>query len=95
MYVVFQDLLDVCVVVYLDDILIYSKDENSHRQHLRMVFDRLKKHQLYCKESKCELFLKKVDFLGHVISADGVAVEDSKIQAVSDWPVPSCLNEVQ
>ena len=79
MHTVFYDLLDVCVVIYLDDILIYSANERDHRKHLRMVFDRLNQNKLYCKESKCELFLDKVEFLGHVISADGISVESSKI----------------
>src|SRR6266498_3524140 len=61
--------LDVCVVVFIDDILVYSKNEEEHARHLRIVLDRLQEHQLYAKFSKCQFWLKEVSFLGHILSA--------------------------
>ena len=89
MHVVFYDLLDTCVVVYLDDILIFSKSAAEHRKHVRSVFDRLAKHHLHVKASKCELFCECLEFLGQVIGRDGVAVDSAKVEAVRDWPVPT------
>jgi hypothetical protein len=79
---VFFDLLDKGVVVYLDDVLIYSKDVASHRVLLDEVFGILKKYKLFLKDSKCHLYLEKVGFLGHVVTADGVSVESGKVDAV-------------
>jgi hypothetical protein len=89
---VFFDLLDAGVVCYLDDLLIYSRSVAEHKALLHKVFALLAKHKLYIKEKKCHLFLEKVNFLGHVVSADGVAVEGGKIDAVRDWPVPESVN---
>ena len=89
------DLLDSCVVVYLDDILVFSRTKEDHEQDLNAVFKRLQKAQLYVKESKCALYLKKVEFLGHVVSAEGVSVQTSKINAVRDWPAPTSITELQ
>lgn len=86
MHVVLKDLIDECVVVYLDDILVYSRTEDEHKKHLRAVFSRLRDHSLHCKPSKCELFLPRVEFLGHYISANGVEVDDVKTSAVRNWP---------
>jgi hypothetical protein len=77
--------LDKFVVVFTDDILIYSKNEEEHEQHLRVVLQRLREHKLYAKFSKCEFWLKEVPFLGHVISAEGIVVLPSKVQEVVDW----------
>ena len=74
--------LDKFVVVFIDDILIYSKNEEEHAEHLRIVLQRLREHKLYAKFTKCEFWLKKVQFLGHVISEDGIFVDPSKIQDV-------------
>ena len=92
---VFFKLLDKGILVYLDDILIYSRTKEEHVQLLREVFALLKENQLYIKETKCALFLEHVEFLGHVISAQGVSVEQGKIQAVQKWPTPTNVNEVQ
>jgi hypothetical protein len=81
---VFMPELDKFVVVFIDDILIYSKSEEEHAQHLRVILQRLRDHQLYAKFSKCAFWLKKVPFLGHVISAEGIAVDPSKVQEVLD-----------
>ena len=82
---VFMPELDKFVVVFIDDILIYSKNEEEHAHHLRIVLQRLREHQLYAKLSKCDFWLKEVPFLGHVISAEGISVDPSKVQDVLDW----------
>ena len=72
---VFHEYLDLFVILYLDDILVYSKSEAEHEVHLRLVLQKLREHQLYAKFSKCEFWLEKVNFLGHVISAEGISVD--------------------
>ena len=74
MHQVFFDMLDTNVVIYLDDILIFSRTEEEHQRILDEVFRRLEKHKLFVKESKCALFLSQVEFLGHIISAQCVSV---------------------
>jgi hypothetical protein len=72
--------LDKFVVVFIDDILIYSKNEEEHAQHLRIVLTRLREHQLYAKFSKCAFWLEEIQFLGHVLSAKGIVVDPSKVR---------------
>jgi hypothetical protein len=91
---VFMDFLDKFVVVFIDDILIYSKDEEEHKQHLRAVLERLRTHRLYAKFSKCEFWLKEVGFLGHILSEKGIAVDPSKVTAVLNWKTPATVTEV-
>ena len=79
---VFQPYLDQFVVVFVDDILIYSQSEKEHEDHLRVVLQLLRDHQLYAKFSKCEFWLTEVGFLGHVVSASGVLVDPEKVEAV-------------
>ena len=81
---VFMEFLDKFVVVFIDDILIFSKDEEEHEEHLRLVLEKLREHQLYAKFSKCEFWLKEVGFLGHVISGEGIAVDPTKVHSVTD-----------
>jgi GGDEF domain-containing protein len=81
---VLLDELDKFVVVFIDDILVYSSTTEEHEQHLRVVLERLRQNQLYAKFSKCEFWLKEVAFLGHVLIADGVAVDPAKIEAVKE-----------
>jgi hypothetical protein len=76
---VFMEYLDKFVVVFIDDILIYSKDEEEHEKHLHLVLQKLRDQQLYAKQSKCEFCLKEVPFLGHVISEGGISIDPSKI----------------
>jgi hypothetical protein len=77
--------LDKFVVVFIDDIFIYSKSEKEHAKHLRVVLQHFRDHKLYAKFSKCEFWLKSVKFLGHTISQDGISVDPSKVQEVMDW----------
>ena len=86
---VFIEFLDKFVVVFIDDILVYSKNEEEHKQHLRLVLENLREHQLYAKFSKCEFWLKEVGFLGLVISGEGIAVDHIKVQSVTDWLAPT------
>ena len=87
--------LDSFVIVYLDDILIYSRYLATHKAHLHQVLQTLRRHQLFAKESKCELFRNSVEFLGHHISGNDTAPTSTKIQAVSEWPVSIKLKEIQ
>jgi hypothetical protein len=91
---VFMTELDKFVVVFIDDILIYSKNEKEHAKHLRIVLQRLRDHKLYAKFSKCEFWLKSVKFLGHTISQDGISVDPSKVQEVMDWKPPKFVHQI-
>ena len=95
MHTVFTDYLDSFVVVFIDDILIYSKSQEEHAMHLRMVLQRLREHRLYAKFSKCAFWIERVDFLGHVISRDGLAVDPHKISAITEWRAPTSVTEVR
>jgi hypothetical protein len=92
---VFMTELDKFVVVFIDDILIYSKSEKEHNKHLRFVLQRLQDHKLYAKFSKCEFWLKSVKFLGHTISQDGISVDPSKVQEVMDWKPPKSVHQIR
>lgn len=92
---VFFDLLDQGVLVYLDDVLIYSKTIEEHKTLLDKVFNILNKHKLFVKESKCSLFLESVEFLGVVLDKNGLRVESGKVDAVVKWPVPTNITELQ
>ncbi|KAL0537499.1 hypothetical protein IC582_026477 [Cucumis melo] len=83
---VFKDFLDTFVIVFIDDILIYSKTEAKHEEHLHQVLETLRANKMYVKFSKCEFWLKKVTFLGHVVSSEGVSLNLAKIEAVTSWP---------
>ena len=85
MHKVFQPYLDQFVVVFVDDILIYSQSEREHEYHLRIVLQLLRDHQLYAKFSKCEFWLTEVRFLGQVVSASGMLVDPEKVEAVMIW----------
>src|SRR3954466_7228699 len=89
---IFMKYLDKFVVVFIDDILIYSKTEEEHADHLRLVLETLREHQLYAKFSKCEFWLKEVGFLGHVLSEGGIFVDPAKIQSVIDWTASTTQN---
>jgi len=82
---IFRPWLDKFVMVFIDDILIYSKNRDEHADHLRVVLNVLKEHQLYGKLSKCEFWLEEVQFLGHVISEQGIAMDPAKIDTVMKW----------
>jgi hypothetical protein len=85
---VFIEYLDKFVVVFIDDILIFSKNEEEHDEHLRLVLRKFRENQLYAKLSKCEFWLKEVSFLGHIISEGGISVDPSKVKSVLSWSTP-------
>jgi hypothetical protein len=85
---VFMDELDKFMVVFIDDILVYSSTAEEHEQHLRVVLEKLRQNQLYAKFSKYEFWLEEVTFLGHVLTAESVAIDPAKIEAVKEWEQP-------
>jgi hypothetical protein len=87
--------LDLFVMVFTDDILVYSKSMEEHEEHLRIVLQRLREHQLYAKFSKCEFWIKEVLFLGHVVSLEGIMVDPGKVKEVLEWKPPTTVSEVQ
>ncbi|KAJ9529072.1 hypothetical protein QJQ45_007118 [Haematococcus lacustris] len=91
----FAEVINDCALVYLDDILVMSKDSEEHLVHLRRVFDLLRKNKFYAKLSKCEFMQRTLKFLGHIISAHGISVDPCKVTAISEWPVPTSLKTLQ
>ena len=85
---VFRPYLDQFVVVFIDDILVYSRDEQEHEQHLKIVLQTLREKKLYVKLSKCDFWLKKVSFLGHIVFAKGIRVDPAKIEVMVNWKPP-------
>jgi hypothetical protein len=92
---VFIPKLDKFIMVFINDILVYSKNEAEHEQHLWIVLQQLRDHQLYAKFNKCAFWLKEVPFLGHVISIEGIAVDPSKIQEVLDWKSSTSVTQIR
>jgi hypothetical protein len=92
---VFMEYLDKFVVVFIDDILVYSISEEEHEEHLRLALQKLQEHRLYAKLSKCEFWMKQVSFLGHVISKGGISVDPSKVQDVLSWNAPTSVGNIQ
>ncbi|KAM1014608.1 hypothetical protein ACFX2C_044572 [Malus domestica] len=92
---VFHPHLDRFVIVLIDDILVYSKNEVDHARHLCLVIKTLRANWLYAKFSKCQFWLDQVSFLGHMISAQGVLVDPKKISAVENWEQPQTVTEVR
>ena len=99
----FQRLMDVVLsglslqicLAYLDDVVVFSKDLDEHLVRLQQVFERLRIAGLKLKPSKCNILQRQVTFLGHVITADGISTDPQKIQAVVEWPTPTCVREVR
>ncbi|KAF5798896.1 putative nucleotidyltransferase, Ribonuclease H [Helianthus annuus] len=87
--------LDKFVIVFIDDILIYSKSQEEHEQHLRLILELLRKEQLYAKFSKCDFWLREVHFLGHVVNKDGIHVDPSKVDSIKNWPAPRTPTEIR
>ncbi|KAH0709559.1 hypothetical protein KY284_010986 [Solanum tuberosum] len=92
---VFKQYLDLFVIVFIDDILIYSWNEEEHASHLRVVLQTLKDRQLFTKFNKCEFWLQSVAFLGHIVSSEGIRVDSQKIEAVKQWPIPTSAIDIR
>ena len=91
---VFDEYLDKLVIIFIDDILVYSCTMEEHELHLKIVLEKLREKKLYAKFSKCQFWLGKVAFLGHVVSEEGISVDPSKVEAVSRWKQLRNLTEV-
>ena len=91
---VFHPYLDQFVIVFIDDILVYSKSADKHALHLQIVFQTFRDRQLYAKFSKCEFWLNEVIFLGHVVSRDGIFVNPRKIEAIVNWEQPKNVSKI-
>jgi hypothetical protein len=92
---VFMECLDKFVVVFIDDILVYSRSEEEHEEHLHLALQKLRENRLYAKFSKCEFWMKQVAFLGHVISKGGISVDPIKVQDVLSSNVPTSVGDIQ
>jgi len=92
---IFRPYLDIFVIIYLDDILIYSKDSEEHLQHLKKVLQILRDNKLYGKLSKCEFFKLAIEFLGHVVTEQGIQVDPKKTKAIDDWPIPQTVTDLR
>jgi hypothetical protein len=88
---VLREFLDISVIVYLDDILIYSKTRRDHVEHIKQVLERLRKHRLWAKAEKCRFFQSSVDFLGYIVSQDGVSMDPSKVKSILEWQAPKSV----
>ncbi len=91
----FKDMLDVCVVVYLDNILIYSNNPAEHSNHVREVLCHLCTSNLFAKIKKCEFSVNTIEFLGFIINLDSIHMDQSKVKVIQDWPAPHCVKDVQ
>ena len=92
---VFRPYVDHFVVVFIDNILVYSKDQESHDTHLQVVLETLRKEQLYAKLSKCEFWMNELSFLGRIVSKEGIRVDPKKIEVVVEWKPPRNVTEVR
>jgi hypothetical protein len=91
---VLNKFLDKFAVFFIDDILIYYKNREEHEEHLRLVLQVLREHQLYDKFNKCDFFQKKIHYLGHVLSEEGVAVDPDKIRSIMECPTPKNVSDI-
>ena len=95
MNTIFYDCIDVLMVVYMDEVLVFRKDMKSHLQHLEIVLSRLKEHKLYVSPKKCDFMKKEINFLGLVVGQKGIKVDPKKVEVLKAWPKPKTLTEVR
>src|SRR5262249_7666121 len=94
MHDILRPFLDKFVIVYVDDILIYSKDATEHQQHVRQVLETLRQHKLYAKPEKCTFGVTSVDFLGHIVGPDGISPDPEKIKCIQQWTAPKDRHDI-
>ena len=87
--------LETFVVIFIDDILIYSKSKEEHKEHLKIVLQELREHQLYAKFSKCDFFKDKIQYLGHVVTEERISVDPEKIKEIEEWLVPKEVTDIR
>jgi len=92
---IFSDVLDIFVVIYLDDILIYSDNMDDHKKHVKEVLKRLRENQLYASPTKCVFHQDRIEFLGFVLGVDGLRMDESKTQTIQNWPTPRRVKDIQ
>ena len=92
---VFNDYLYKFLIVYLDDLVVYSKNLDDHLRQLELILIRLREHRLYAKLEKCNFMQKQIKFLGHLVSADGIRVNPEKVKAIIDWPTPTSVKDIR
>ena len=92
---IFSDLLDVYIMIYLDDILIYSNNMSKHHWHMKEVLKHLRKAGLYAKAEKCEFYSESVEYLGYILSPSGLTMSDDKVKIIQDWPEPKKVKDIQ
>ena len=95
MHRVFRPYLDQFIIIFIDDILVYSKSRIEHEDYLRTVLRTLRENKLYAKFAKCEFWLEEINFLGHNVSSSGISVDPKKVEAIRDWPIPKSVTEVR
>lgn len=92
---IFHQYLDKFVLIFIDDILIYSWNIEEHKEHLRLVMQTLQEHQLYAKYRKYDFFKEKIQYLGHTITKDGITVDPEKIRTIMEWPIPKDVADIR
>jgi len=92
---VFHQYLDKFVLVFIDDILIYSQNIKEHEEHLRIVLQTVWEHQLYGKFSKCDFYKDQIQYLGHIITKEGIVVDPEKIKTIMEWPTPKDVADIR
>ena len=92
---IFSDLLDLCIMIYLDDILIYLNNMSKHHWHVKEVLKHLHKAGLYAKAEKCKFYSKSVEYLGYILSPSGLTMSDDKVKIIQDWPEPKKVKDIQ
>jgi len=92
---IFSDLLDICIMIYLDDILIYLNNMSKHHQHIKEVLKCLRKADIYTKVEKYEFHSKSVEYLGYILSLSGLTMSDNKVKIIQDWPEPKKAKDIQ
>jgi len=92
---IFHRYLDKFVLIFIDDILIYSRSIEEHKENLRIVLQTLREHKLYAKYNKCDFFKEKIQYLGHIITKDRIVVDPENIIAIMEWPVPKDVVDIR